>query len=50
MEFKISGTGWLCIKDARGNWIPATKLDIKQIVDIKDTQSILGVMKEVSPG
>lgn len=48
MEFKISDTGWFCLKDARGNWIPATKLDANQIVDIKDTQSILGFTKAVS--
>lgn len=48
MEFKISDTGWLCLKDARGNWRPATKLDANQIVDIKDTQSIFGFTKAVS--
>ena len=34
-NYKISGTGWVCVQNKEGGWIPSTKLSETQLAELK---------------
>jgi hypothetical protein len=46
VEVKISGTGWLCVKNQRGNWIPVFQVTEEQLREWNDTFRLYTCIEE----
>ena len=41
IEMKVSGTGWLCVKKATGEWLPVFELTHQQTLEYIQVLGIL---------
>lgn len=35
VEYKVSDTGWLCVRGKRGEWMPVVKLTEQQLEELR---------------